>query len=369
MNPVDPEFDELTRDLDVNKFWEENQLCLDLSPASLRSPLAFTPDDHWLFGFWDIHDTKRYYFDKAWRDELHRRTNLITQRTLGCRFFDEDTWQYSPKRIENLFGCEFTYTEDSTPWLTPVTDTPAVFDDLLDRAETTDLQVWALSDEYRSEWESRKRQGKDLPLLGSGSRGPATIMTSVLRPETFFLWSVDEPGLLARFSRILAEKMIEFNQLLRAFSGNAEPGWSITDDNSALFNRRLYRQYCYPVLEKVLDTLAPGDALRYQHSDSAMGHLLELQRDLGITACNYGPTLTVALIRSVMPRVIVHGQVPPSLLRGGSPQAIRAKIRQDWEEAGEGKDLLITTAGSTGAGTSLGRMRWMMKCVQEITRR
>jgi len=96
----------------------------------------------------------------------------------------------------------------------------------------------------------------------------------------------DHPDLMQRFRNILAEKMVAFNLILREFSGNTQPGWWITDDNSALFNPQLYREYCYPILEQVLNALAPGNARRHQHSDSAMGHLLDMQYQLVLRGLN-----------------------------------------------------------------------------------
>jgi uroporphyrinogen decarboxylase len=201
-------------------------------------------------------------------------------------------------------------------------------------------------------------------------------MTSVLKPETFFYWCADRPELIRRFSRLLAEKMVELNHVLRAFSGSDGPGWWITDDNSALFNRRLYREYCFPVLARVLEEMAPlppegsavDDHLRYQHSDSAMGHLLEIQRELGISAVNYGPTVDAGLIREKMPGAWICGQMPPMLLRDGTPDAIREQVRYDFARAGASGGLEITTAGSLPAGVGIGRMRWMMLVVQQETR-
>ena len=83
----------------------------------------------------EIPSTLRYYQDKAYRDELHRQVNAITQEYVGQTFFDEDTWEHSPKRIENLFGCEFEYHEGGTPWFVPVTADPDEFSRILDRAE------------------------------------------------------------------------------------------------------------------------------------------------------------------------------------------------------------------------------------------
>ncbi len=365
---IETEFMEMTRDLDLEAFWAENDQCMAFTTAKPRCPVSFSPDDHWIFEFVAVPSTVRYYFDKPYRDDLHRAVNRITLAYVGKAFFDEDTFAHDPKRIENLFGCEFTYHEGSTPWLTPVTEDPDEFARVLDRAVETDLETWALPDAFRQEWETRAAEGKPLPKLGTGSRGPATIMTSVLRPETVFYWTVDHPHLMRRFRDILAEKMVTFNLVLRAFSGNDEPGWWITDDNSALFSPTLYAEYCAPVLHRVLDALAPGDANRYQHSDSAMGHLLDQQYALGIREVNYGPEVDAALIRAKMPDAWIRGQMPPFLLRNGSPDEIRARVAADFRKAGESGGLEVTTAGSLAAGTGVGRMRFFMETVQELCR-
>ena len=312
--------------------------------------------------------TVDYYLDKNTRDRLHAEANAVTAEYVGRTFFSEDTWTTEPKRIENLFGSEFMYLNGGTPWLLHVTDDPDEFSRILDRAEAMDMEEWALPAAYREEWEARKAAGKPLPALGTGSRGPATIMTSILSPETFFYWAVDHPELIARFRDVLKVQMVAFNRALRAFSGNEAAGWWITDDNSALFSPSLYREFCYPVLEAVLDALAPGDALRFQHSDSAMGHLMDQQRALGIRQVNYGPEIDVADIRAAMPEAMILGHMPPTLLRNASPEAIEARVIDDFAKAGKGGGLHVTTAGSLSAGTGVGRMRWMMQCVQNRCR-
>jgi uroporphyrinogen decarboxylase len=372
---LDHEFLDLTSHLDLPAFWVENEYCFVFNDSAStgidapgmhqpRCPLTFSPDDHWLFELLNVTSTIRYYHDKPYRDDLHRQANALTQPYIGKAFFDEDTWEHSPRRIENLFDCEFTYTEGSTPWLTPATDDPDQFTRILDRAETTDLAEWAFPKSFLREWEQHKAQGNPLQILGSGSRGPATIMTSILGPEKVFFWIYDHPALMQRFRELLTRKMIELNQVLRAFSGNDKAGWWITDDNSALFNRRLYHEYCFPVLAAVLEAFAPGDAYRYQHSDSSMGHLLDEQRALGINSVNYGPNVDAALIRQKLPEAIINGQLPPFLLRNGSLDEIRQRICTDFQKAGIPGKMAIATAGSLAAGTTLGRMRWLMQCVQ-----
>ena len=365
---IEPEFMELTAQLNVEAFWAENQLCEGFTTQKPRCAAFFSPDDHWLFEFMGVPSTLRYYRDKAYRDDLHRQVNAITQEYVGRAFFEEDTWEHSPRRIENLFGCEFAYHEGGTPWFVPVTADPKEFSRILAHAAETDLKTWAFPEDFLREWESRQSAGKEMPQLGTGSRGPATIMTSVLDAETVFYWCYDHPDLMARFRDILAKKIIELNTALRDFSGNTAAGWWITDDNSALFNRKLYAAYCVPVLETVLDALAPGNARRYQHSDSAMGHLLDFQYALGIREVNYGPEIDVTLIRQKMPNAMINGHIPPFLLRNGTPDETRTRIVDDFEKAGQTGGLTITTAGSLAGGTGVGRMRWLMQVVQENCR-
>ncbi|MFZ1771727.1 MAG: hypothetical protein WAU00_21125, partial [Caldilinea sp.] len=182
MPVIESGFLDLTAALDVAAFWAENEQCHTFTPAKPRCAASFSPDDHWLFEFLPVPSTVRYYQDKAYRDSLHRDANRITQQYVGKSFFDEDSWHYTPKRIENLFGCEFAYHEGSTPWLVPLTDDPVEFARILDHAEAVDLAAWAFPAEFTAEWEARQRAGKTLPALGTGSRGPATIITSVLQP-------------------------------------------------------------------------------------------------------------------------------------------------------------------------------------------
>lgn len=368
MVSIDGEFMELTAALDVDAFWAENDRCWELTTAKPRCPLEFAPDDHWLFEFVEVNSTIRYYQDKAYRDDVHRQANALTWEYVGKTFFETDTWEHQPHRIENLFDCYFSYTEGGTPWLTPATDDPEEFARILDKAQATDMASWALPPAFVQEWERRKARGDALPLLGTGSRGPATIITSVLSAETAFFWMYDHPDLMRRFRDILTEKMVELNQMLRAFSENTESGWWITDDNSALFNCKLYNEFCVPVLERVVNVLAPLPAWRYQHSDSAMGHHLNAQRELGINMVNYGPEVDVALIRHKMPDAVIKGHMPPFVLRNETPETIEARVKNDFQVAGETGRLVIATAGSLAAGTGVGRMRWLMQMVQEHCR-
>ena len=69
------------------------------------------------------------------------------------------------------------------------------------------------------------------------------------------------------------------------------------------------------ILKTMFETYSPDPCDgRFQHSDSAMGHLLPLIGSLGMTGVNFGPTLTVSEIREHCPRAVIDGQLAPFTL-------------------------------------------------------
>src|SRR5512137_2980368 len=98
---IEKEFLEITRDLDVESFWQENEHCGVFTEQKPRCALYFSPDDHWLFGFLNVESTVRYYKDRQYRNRLHKEANAVTLDYVGKAFFDDDSWEFTPRRIEN----------------------------------------------------------------------------------------------------------------------------------------------------------------------------------------------------------------------------------------------------------------------------
>ncbi|MEZ4834456.1 MAG: hypothetical protein R2873_21115 [Caldilineaceae bacterium] len=88
----------------------------------------------------------------------------MTQEYVGRAFFDADTFEHSPKRIENLFGSEFLYLENSTPWLSHVTEDPDEFARVLDRLKRPTLRPGRCPPPT---WKSGKAQSSSASLSPS----------------------------------------------------------------------------------------------------------------------------------------------------------------------------------------------------------
>jgi uroporphyrinogen decarboxylase len=204
---------------------------------------------------------------------------------------------------------------------------------------------------------------------GAFSRGPATMATSVLGTTEFLYLLVDQPAEMHRFFDALADVIIRYQKIIAAEAGVVVRGYALTDDNCALLSPELYEEFCLPVLRRVFAAFAPtANDRRYQHSDSSMEHLLPILTRLNFSAVNFGPTIPAQVIRHHMPRAEIQGQIAPFTLRNKPAEAIIAEVRRDFDAVGADGGLLVTTAGSIAAGTSLQAIRTFMWAVQEHCR-
>ncbi len=358
-------------EINLERFWKENKESLQ-KPFSTNKPrvavnLPF--DNHWLIGEMKVPSTVRYFSDPDYAEKINAKCNDRMEAEIGIRPFGEHFSRVVPKRIEEVFGCRFELTEGGTPWLE--SDVKSIDDlkKIMKDVEKLDLEKFVLPDEWYADCERLEREFNIKISLGKSSRGPATIGTSVCGTMNLLLFLIDYPEVMDDFYTLLGEKMIEYYTLLREKTGYTKRGFAFNDDNCSLFSPELYERFCYPVMERVFQHFAPveGD-LRHQHSDSDMGHLLLLLNSLGINSTNFGPTVLSKFIREKMPRAMISGQIPPMLLRNGTPEEIIEAVRSDIEDVGSDGGLVISTAGSIAEGTTLYNVKVLMYAVEKYGR-
>ncbi len=359
--------------LDLNTFWQENEKALQQKPEDRkRIPIQFSVDDHYLLETLGIHTTLRFYQDFEYRMHLHTRMNDAMEARLGRRFFQEESCEApEPIRFEVLMGAHWELREGGTPWLESDVSDERDLDRIIENAEKLDLRKVGFSED----WQERKKKyetvtGKRLKLGGSWARGPATMATSILGTTNTCLFMMDEPERMDAFFDVLGRKQLEWHMALMEATDNLHfDGYALADDNCCLFPPRQYERFCAPVLDRLFKTLAPSpDHRRYQHSDSAMGHLMPILRELGVNAVNLGPTLHPLEIRQAMPNAEINGQLPPMLLRNGSPVEIVSAIRRDLDAVGGDGNMVACTAGSMAGGTPMENFLLYMQTIDRYGR-
>ena len=350
-------------EINVKKFWEENEKCLvPFSTDKPRVPMLFWLDDHFILEEMKIPSTLKFYNDSEYRRGVIQKFNELTEKNIGKKFYDDGPEAPKPVRFEVIMGAEYGLTEGGTPWLESSVNDIGDLKELVSRLEKLDVKKEAFPKNWsRQKEEYEKASGKKLKL-GRSSRGPATIATSVLGTVNTCMFMMDEPEAMDDFFGFLGARLVEYNNLLIDDTNNEEArGYDIFDDNCFLFPPAQYERFCAPVLEKVYKEFAPGMYdKRYQHSDSDMGHLMGILNDIGVNAVNFGPNIKPEEIRAAMPRTVILGQTPPFVLRNGSPEEIIASVRNDIEKIGGDGGLVESPAGSVPGGTSFENLRIYM---------
>jgi uroporphyrinogen decarboxylase len=366
--------------VDLERFWRDNETAAarpfgrDIPQcafgASLTRECVFAelglPEDY-----------RRQEADEAWALELNRRYNDRAERIVGRRLLGETPGDPSRRRpavkgLHDIFEArnEWEGGPAGSWWLKQSARAPAELARLLDRVEK---RLERLRDFLLPEhWEEEKRRLDALgvpPLLYRHQRGPCTFACSVFGAENLLLLHYDDEPLFRRFSDVLGRAILERARVLDEEAGftpaTAPRGWSWADDNSCLFTPAMYESFAMPIHRAVFGRYAPGPGdLRYQHSDSAMGHLLPQLARLGLTGVNFGPTLTVTEIRRHLPQAVIHGQLAPFTYSRNEEANLAAEFLRDFEQARESRGLVLATAGSINNGTRLTSMRLLMAAVQ-----
>lgn len=365
--------------VDLDKFWtkdEEAHKDNCFNPKAEQVALGIRMSQECVFAELNEEGQQWGHTPRDRRMELNKRYNDKAEKIVGKRLLPE----YVPgpgetfpgiKQIGEIFGGRYVF-EGSTTWLHGSCETPSELEKVLDNIDKMNFREFVLP----PNWESEKTRmfetyGKKPPAWRQ-VRGPVTLATSIYGVENLMFLYYDEPDLFKRFSDTILKVIMNYINLMNEEAGytdsNAPKGFGFYDDNCYLMTPEMYEAFGYPILKAVFEKCSPGkNDRRYQHSDSAMGHLLPLLGKLNLTGTNFGPTLTVDEIREHLPNARIDGQLAPFTFMRNNPDDIIAEVKRDCEQAIKGgyRGLNIATAGSVNNGSSIESMRVVMYAIQE----
>ncbi len=367
-------------DVDLEQFWKDDEISHEDNCFSPRAPqvaLGIRMSEECVFAELGEEGNPWGYTPRERRMELNKRYNDKAEKIVGKRLLPEyvppEEECFPPIReIGEVFGGQYIFNGQAT-WLKGSCSTPEELEAVLDRIDNMNLRDFILP----QNWETEKRRiyeyyGKK-PSTWRWVRGPVTLAMSIYGVENLIYLIYDNPQLAKRFSDTIADVILGYVKIMDAEAGYTEDnkpgGFGFADDFCCLLTPEMYRFFAYPILKKVFDYCSPNEGdVRYQHSDSAMGHLLPILSELNLTGCNFGPTLTVEEIRKHMPKTRIDGQLAPFTFMSNDEEAIIREVRRDCEMAKEHRGLNLSTAGSINNGSLLTSMRAVMHAIQKYGR-
>jgi len=365
--------------VDLEQFWKDDMLAHEDNCFSISAPqVAFglrMSEECVLSEFGEELDNPLWIPPgRERRTELNKRYNDKAEKVVGIRLLREDfppDAQQFPKikRIGEVFGGTYTI-HDGSEWLNSDIKTYKQLENKLDEIDKLNLREFILP----ADWDARCKTLYDdfgiKPESPVGIRGPVTLACSLLGVEDFIFLLYEEPELAERFSGTIADVIIGIVELMDKESGEDSSGFEFYDDNCCMLNAELYESFGYPILKKIFDRFSPqSHHKRYQHSDSAMEHLLPVLGKLDLNGVNFGPTVTIDKIRKHLPKARIDGCISPITFMRDDRNGIIADVKRDCEMAKMfGRGVNITTAGSINYGSTLAGMRTAMWAICEYGR-
>lgn len=368
--------------VDLKKFWEDDALAHEENCFSKKAPqvaMGILMSDECVFAELNEDGNPWGETERERRIALNKRYNDLAEQMVGRRLLREEfptAREVFPeyKNIGEVFGGQYIFNGVSM-WLKGSCSTPQELEKVLDRVDRMDIKSFILPENWEKEKNRLWNDYGKKPGIWNSVRGPITLATSIYGIENLVYLYYDEPELYERFSQTILKVIMEYITIFREEAGYTEEtaphGFGFNDDDSCLMTPEMYEAFGYPILKAVFERCSPnvGDT-RYQHSDSAMGHLLPILARLNLTGCNFGPTLTVSEIRKYMPKTRIDGQLAPFTFMRNNQEAIIAEVKRDCEMAkiDDIRGLNLSTAGSINNGSSLLSMRTVMHAIQKYGR-
>lgn len=365
-------------DIDLERFWRDDEsahrdncfsgdapqvaLGIRMSPECVFAELGVEGDP------WDMKSIPRQTLLDYIRAYNDRAEAIVGKRLLPEKLPSEGARFPAVKRIGEVFGGSYRMVPGAGEWLSGGITTPSDLEKTLDRVDRLDIREFMLP----AGWEAEKKRIYEeygiRPQQMRGIRGPVTLATSIMGEENFIFLYYDARELFERFGRTIMQVILKMRDVMDTEAyphpEEAPHGFGFADDNCCLLTPEMYECFGYPVLKEVFAHCSPdpGDE-RFQHSDSAMEHLLPILGKLDLTGCNFGPTVMADRIREHMPRTRIDGCLAPFTFMRNDPREILAEVQRDCEniKATGTRGLNIATAGSINNGSLLTSMRTVME--------
>jgi len=369
-------------DVDLDQFWRDDEKshaenCF--SPAAPQVALGIRMSEECVYAELGEAGSPWLETPRARRLELNKRYNDKAEAIVGRRLLpewlpEEDAVLPPIRGIHEIFGGQYTVSGEAS-WLMPSCGNPEELTRVLELAEDRirNLRAFILPGNWAKEKRRIYEQYGINPKPFRSIRGPVTLAMSLYGVENLIYLLIDAPDLAARFSQAISDALFGMATLMDEEAGytpdNRPGGFSFNDDDCCLLNEAMYRDFALPILSRMFEHWSPKTTdVRYQHSDSPMGHLLPTLARLKFTGCNFGPTLTVQEIRSHMPQTRIDGQLAPFTFMRNDEAAIIAEVKRDCAVAWPGRGLNLSTAGSINNGSLLTSLRAVMHAIQRYGR-
>ncbi len=309
-------------------------------------PLGFIIDCPWLPGW-----CGREIVDYLGSETLWFEANRKAIETFPEVWFLPGFWsEFGMCTEPSAFGAKCRFPRNEFPFAEPVLKAVEQIADLAPPDVRADgLLPFMLG---RLRWAQPRLEELGHKIRFSVSRGPLNIATFLMGATEFLCALKTDPDPAHQLLRRITDFLKRWHALQRETFPTIA-GILLLDDIVGFLSEADFVEFGLPYLRELYEVDVP---VKFFHNDAPCAQSIRHYPDLGINLYNPGVQTSLTEMRALCGnRLTILGNLPPrDVLAQGSPDQVRAAVRQLLDEAQDRSRLILSCGGGVppGVGTA-----------------
>jgi len=207
----------------------------------------------------------------------------------------------------------------------------------------------------RLKWAQPRIEDLGHRIRFSVSRGPLNVATFLMGTTEFLMAMKTDPEPVHRLLRIVTDYLKQWHALQRETFPSID-GMLVLDDIVGFMGEKDFVAIGLPYLRELYAT---DVAVKFFHNDAACAKSIKYYPEIGINLYNPGVQTPLAEMRRLSGgRLTILGTIPPrDVLAQGTPDGVRAAVRQLLADTPDRSRLILSCAGGVPPGVSTENLR------------
>ena len=312
-------------------------------------PAGFIIDSPWLPG-WCGHEIADYLAsENVWFDDNRKAIETFPQ----CMFLPGFWSEFGMCTEPSAFGCRCVFPANDFPFADKIITDPGQAAGIQEPNPATDgLLPLALR---RLKWARPRIEDLGHRIRFSVSRGPLNVASFLMGTTEFLLALKTDPEPMHRLLRTVTDFLKRWHALqIETFP--SIQGIMMLDDLVGFLGEADFVEFGLPYLRELYAVELP---VKFFHNDAPCEKSVKYYPEIGINLFNPGVQSTLAELRQISGgQLTILGNIPPrDVLAQGTPDDVRAAVRQLLAETPDHSRLILSCAGGMPPGTTTKNIR------------
>jgi uroporphyrinogen-III decarboxylase len=330
----------------------KNLLSVLKGQTSHPTPCGFIVDSPWLPGWYGVDIVEYLASETIWLD-----ANRKVMETFPEIWFLPGFWsEFGMCTEPSAFGARCVFPQNEFPFAEKVIRNADQIADMKTPHPATDGLLPLMLN--RLKWARPRIEDLGHRIRFSVSRGPFNIASFLMGMTEFLMTLKTKPALIHRLLRIITDFLKQWHDLQRSTFPTID-GILILDDIVGFVGEGDFVELALPYLQELYST---DVAVKFFHNDAPCARSIQYYPEIGINLFNPGTQTPLPQLRLLSGnRLTILGTIPPlDVLARGTPEDVRASVRNLLDQTPDRSHLVLSCAGGMPPGVTTENLQAML---------